>query len=411
MTGSRRTHALLAGLWTSQWLAPSFLGMGGLVTILYRQGVPLERLAVFQALTLIGLARFLWAPLVDRYGSRSLGHYRSWLLAAQPAMALATAGLVVLDPVADLTAVTAVVVVMWVLMGVQDIATDALSIRLLDAAGRSVANGVQTAAGFLGTLLGSGAVLLVYDWLGWVPALLTLTAGTLLPLAQLLRFKEPPPRFHGRGGFGSLPSLLRAPGVARWAFFLLPMLWAGTGAYFAVLNPMLVDLGWSLTRIGLVVTVLGSLAAITGGLAAGRITARIGPRRALILFGAAQTAAVAGLFAPAAGHGDPTLVAAVVAAIHLTYAAAVTAVTAVCMELARPASAGSDYTAVTTIGTAVSLGTGVAATAAAGAFGYPAVLAVSIMLLAIGIVATFLRHPEPRAPICVSQASSRVSKT
>ncbi|MDN3243130.1 MFS transporter [Glycomyces tritici] len=398
MSGNRQTHVLLAGLWTSQWLAPSFLGMGGLATILYQQHVPLERLAVFQALTLIGLARFLWAPLIDRFGSRRSGHYRSWLLVAQPAMALATAGLIALDPVADLTAVTAVVIVMWVLMGVQDIATDALSIRLLDTAGRGVANGVQTAAGFLGTLLGSGAVLLVYDRWGWAPALLTLTAGTLLPLAQILRFKEPPPRSRGRSGFGSLPSLLRTPGVAPWALVLLPLMWAGTGVYFAVLNPMLVDLGWSLTRIGLVVTVLGSLAAIAGGLAAGPITARTGPRRALVLFGVAQAAAVTGLFAPASGNGEPVVVAAVVAAIHLTYAAAVTAVTAVCMELARPASAGGDYTAVTTIGTAVALGTGAAATAAAGALGYPAVLTVSILLLAIGIAATFLWHPEQKAP-------------
>jgi predicted MFS family arabinose efflux permease len=383
----RRTHALLAGLWVSQWLAPSFLGMGGLTTILYREGVPLERLGALQALTLIGLARIAWAPLMDRFGVRRLGHYRSWLLVAQPAMALLVAALVPLDPVDDLAAVAALVVAIWVVMGVQDVATDALSVRLLDAADRGIANGVQTAAGFLGTLVGAGAVLLVFDRWGWMPALLCLAAATLLPLMQILRFREPPVEARDRAGFGSLVTLLRQPGTARWGLVLLPLMWAGIGGYFGVLTPMLVDLGWSLTRISLSVTVLGSLAAIAGGIAAGRVTARVGRARSLTLFGTAQLLAVMGLFPVAFGSGGHMFVAAVVIAIHLAYAAAVTTASTVCMDLARPASAGSDYTALTTIGTGVSLATGAAATAAAGAFGYPVVLGGSVLLLAVGIAA------------------------
>jgi predicted MFS family arabinose efflux permease len=383
----RRTHALLAGLWVSQWLAPSFLGMGGLTTILYREGVPLERLGALQALTLIGLARIAWAPLMDRFGVRRLGHYRSWLLVAQPAMVLLVAALVPLDPVDDLAAVAALVVAIWVVMGVQDVATDALSVRLLDAADRGIANGVQTAAGFLGTLVGAGAVLLVFDRWGWMPALLCLAAATLLPLMQILRFREPPVEARDRAGFGSLVTLLRQPGTARWGLVLLPLMWAGIGGYFGVLTPMLVDLGWSLTRISLSVTVLGSLAAIAGGIAAGRVTARVGRARSLTLFGTAQLLAVMGLFPVAFGSGGHMFVAAVVIAIHLAYAAAVTTASTVCMDLARPASAGSDYTALTTIGTGVSLATGAAATAAAGAFGYPVVLGGSVLLLAVGVAA------------------------
>lgn len=383
----RRTHALLAGLWVSQWLAPSFLGMGGLATILYREGVPLERLGALQALTLIGLARIAWAPLIDRFGVRRLGHYRSWLLAAQPAMVLLVAAMVPLEPVDDLAAVAALVVAIWVVMGVQDVATDALSVTLLDAADRGIANGVQTAAGFLGTLVGAGAVLLVFDRWGWAPALLCLAAATLLPLIQVARFREPPAAARDRAGFGSLAGLLRQPGTARWALVLLPLMWAGIGGYFAVLSPMLVDLGWSLTRISLTVTVLGSLAAIAGGIAAGRVTARVGRARSLAVFGTAQVLAVAGLFPVAFGRGGHVFVAAVVIAIHLAYAAAVTTASTVCMDLARPASAGSDYTALTTIGTGVSLAVGAAATAAAGAFGYPVVLGGSVLLLAVGVAA------------------------
>ncbi|WP_158842793.1 hypothetical protein [Saccharothrix deserti] len=147
-----RHYRLLAGLYVGQWLAPSFLGSGGLLTILYDRGVSLEQLGVFQALILVGLAKVLWSPLVDRFGSTRFGHYRSWLLVAQPAMVLAVLVLLPLDPVGDLGVVVVITVVMWVLMGTQDVATDALAFRLLDRTGRGVANGIQTAAGFASSL-------------------------------------------------------------------------------------------------------------------------------------------------------------------------------------------------------------------------------------------------------------------
>ncbi|MFF0149209.1 MFS transporter [Amycolatopsis sulphurea] len=367
-------------------MAPGFLGLGGLTTILYQQGVSLEQLGAFQALTILGLAKFLWAPLVDRYGARRFGHYRSWLLVTQ----VAVAALIPLDPVGDLGSVTVLVLVLWVLMGTQDVATDALFIRLLDESGRGVANGIQTAAGFLGTILRSGAVLLVYDRIGWTAALLILAVATALPM---LRFREPAPVRPERNGFATLADLLRQPGVARWALVLLPMLWAGIGGYFTLLNPMLLDAGWSLSQIGVVVTVFGSLVAIAGGLAAGPITARLGQRRSLLVFGIAQLVVVPGLFAVAYGHAEPLFTTIVICLVHLIYAAT-TAASTVSMDLGRPDSAGSDYTALSTVGTAVSFGVGAASTALAGTFGYPLLLAAAVGLLAAGVLATLLFFPK-----------------
>lgn len=405
---AQRVYLLLGALWAGQSMAPGFLGLGGLTTILYQQGVSLEQLGAFQALTILGLAKFLWAPLVDRYGARRFGHYRSWLLVTQPAMTLAVAALIPLDPVGDLGSVTVLVLVLWVLMGTQDVATDALSIRLLDESGRGVANGIQTAAGFLGTILGSGAVLLVYDRIGWTAALLILAVATALPMLPVLRFREPAPVRPERNGFATLADLLRQPGVARWALVLLPLLWAGIGGYFTLLNPMLVDAGWSLSQIGVVVTVFGSLVAIAGGLAAGPITARLGQRRSLLVFGIAQLIVVPGLFAVAYGHADPLFTTVVICLVHLVYAAATTAASTVSMDLCRPDSAGSDYTALSTVGTAVSFGVGAASTALAGTFGYPLLLAAAVVLLAVGVLATLLffpkrgRIPEKRHEISIA---------
>ncbi|ONI91713.1 hypothetical protein ALI22I_07530 [Saccharothrix sp. ALI-22-I] len=320
----RATYRLLAGLYVGQWLAPSFLGSGGLLTILYQRGVSLEQLGAFQALIIVGPAKVLWAPLVDRFGSTRSGHYRSWLLVVQPAMVLAALVLLPLDPVADLGVVFVITIVMWVLMGAQDVATDALAFRLLDSTGRGVANGIQTAAGFVGAALGSGAVLLVYDVAGWTAAVLTLTVATAIPAVQVARLREPRAPRQAPPGFPVLASLFRQPGVARWALVVLPLTWAGIGGYFALLNPMLVDAGWSVSRIGLVTTVFGGMFAIAGALGAGSVLSRIGRRRALLLFGVGQLAAVPAFYGLAHGHAPLVTTSVLICVVHLVYAAAVT---------------------------------------------------------------------------------------
>ena len=44
---------------------------------------------MFSALALAWVFKFLWAPLVDRYGSRRRGHFRSWILPLQLAAVVA----------------------------------------------------------------------------------------------------------------------------------------------------------------------------------------------------------------------------------------------------------------------------------------------------------------------------------
>ena len=53
------------------------------------------------------------------------------------------------------------------LSSTQDIATDGLSRRLLSEKERGLGNGIQSAGGMLGNLLGGGAVLMAYPYLGW----------------------------------------------------------------------------------------------------------------------------------------------------------------------------------------------------------------------------------------------------
>ena len=88
VAAGRPPWALLTTLWVTQYVGIGFLTVG-LVAILRADGVSLADLSLVSLLGLAWPLKLLWAPLLDRYGSRRLGHHRSWLLALQSAMVLA----------------------------------------------------------------------------------------------------------------------------------------------------------------------------------------------------------------------------------------------------------------------------------------------------------------------------------
>ncbi|PXY30516.1 hypothetical protein [Prauserella flavalba] len=189
----------------------------------------------------------------------------------------------------------------------------------------------------------------------------------------MLTFREP--RARATAAPSDLVTLLRRPRVARWAFVPLPLMWLGAGGSFMLLTPMLIDAGWSLSRLGLVNTVLGNVAAIAGGLAAGVALTRISRRTALLVLSFAQVVVVASLFPLASGNAPLPGTATLVCLLHACYAAAVT------------------------VTTAASLGVGSLAVAAAGKLGYPAVLGAVVTFLALGALAVAVLFQEARPAV------------
>ena len=78
----------LTALYVTQYLGIGFITVG-LTAILRDGGTSLDTLALLQFVGLIWPTKFLWAPILDRYGSRHRGHYRSWLLVLQSGLVFA----------------------------------------------------------------------------------------------------------------------------------------------------------------------------------------------------------------------------------------------------------------------------------------------------------------------------------
>ncbi|ERN43018.1 arabinose efflux permease [Rubidibacter lacunae KORDI 51-2] len=346
---------LLGSLYTSQFL-PSAFFFQALPIFLRQQGASLQVIGLLGLLTLPWMLKFLWAPLVDRYGSRRWGHYKSWIVVTQLLLAPILISCASMDAADNTLRLFQGVFVVVTLAATQDIATDALAVRLLAPHELGWGNGIQSAGRAMGGILGGGVMLLVLNQLGWQGSVWILVAGVLLALVPLFFYREPGRRADRDEETGSdgvareianyaetLLSFVRQSGALLWLFFILLYV-TGSSMAATMFRPLLVDLGLSMADIGWMTGIVGSGAAIVGSLLAGGLIHPLGYKRSLIVFGILQAIAVIALILPAMGVRDPVVLYGVSTGEVFARSLANTALFTVMMVKSRRETAGSDYT-------------------------------------------------------------------
>jgi predicted MFS family arabinose efflux permease len=387
---TRRKLAFLGSLYITQFLALGFF-YTAFPAIMRAEGVDLAAIGAFYLLGLVWVVKFAWAPLVDRVGFGRLGHHRGWLLLCQSVMVALLLVLAAFAPPAELQPAVLLMLVIAVFAATQDIAVDALAVRLLTPQERGGGNAVQSAGGFVGNLIGGGAVLAAYAWFGWAGSMVVLAAGTALPLTMVLRNAEPPGSPSAeevRPGLRDIVRLFQRPGMGGW-LATASLFFLGIGLAYALLTPLLVDAGWSLGRIAFAVNVVGSVAGVAGAWLGGWLIDRSGRRRALLTTALASAASVALLLLPAAGMTSTGVIWTAVTIAMAAYGATSTAVNCTVMDRCEEATAGTDFTVQYSVLSAGSFVIGSVGLAIASAAGYGAALtvAIALSLLAAGAVA------------------------
>ena len=389
---------LITALYFTQWLGVGFLTIG-LVSILREGGTSLATLGLLQMIGIIWPLKFLWAPLVDRFGSRRRGHYRSWLIPLQLGLVLSLVALTPFAPPSEhLGPIIAICVLFVFFSATQDIAADALAVRLLTTGERGLGNGIQVGGNYLGSVVGGGLAVVVHDQLGWVAALLMLAVLTATALGVVIAYREPEREIVvEQPGFRDLLSVFRQVGCRSWTFVVVPLYYIGAAVGYAIVSPALVDAGWSLTRIGIVTGVVASVPAILSSLGAGWLVARLGRRRVLVLGGICLALSSLCLMPLALGSASVVWTSVALCIFMATYAMANVVVYTINMDYSRADSAGTDFTTLTSFALAVSfIAAGLALTLAE-FIGYPGVLVASIVLVLVG-TALGARHQDRHAP-------------
>jgi PAT family beta-lactamase induction signal transducer AmpG len=327
---------------------PLLLVFGTLSYWLREAGVDRTTIGFLSWVALAYAFKWAWAPLVDRlplpWLTRRLGRRRSWLLAAQCAVAAGLVGMALTDPRTQLGALAAFALATAFASATQDIALDAYRIESAPVEKQAaLAAAYQT--GYRVAMIWAGAGVLAiaarfdpseatYEHAPWTIAYLAMAASTAVGMVTVLLAPEPQPRaplaatreesaFAARlASIDALPARLKrllvwlhgaavSPFVDfvsryRWHALLLLALIATYRVSDVVMgvmaNPFYRDMGFTKDEVAAVSKVYGVAMTLLGAFVGGVLALRIGVLRTLFA-GALLSAATNLLFAWLATRG------------------------------------------------------------------------------------------------------------
>ncbi len=333
---------LLASLYLAQGMPYGFFSQF-LPAMLREQGVSLQNVGLASLLALPWALKFLWAPLVDRYGAARWGLRRTWIVPLQLLTVVTLLVLSCVEPTAQLEPMLLGVLVLNLLAATQDIATDGLAVTILGPTERGLGNGVQVAAYRLGMILCGGVLLILYEQLGWARVCQLMAGAIALTTLPIAGYREAPSPAHARPGLASFAGFFRRPGVLGWLAALAAYKF-GEAFGVGMLKPFLIDMGLGFAGIGWLTGTAGFLAGLVGAMVGGAMVGKFGRWRCLFVFAAVQALAVACYAIPAWGPRDWTVLYALCTFEHLAGGMATAALFTLMMDAARPQTAGTDYT-------------------------------------------------------------------
>ncbi len=248
------------------------------------------------ALSLVGLpyiAKFLWAPVLDRFVPPFLGRRRGWIAITQVGLSLFLFLLSLLNPLVEAGWMGVIAVVIAFLSASQDIAIDAYRTDTFLPRERNVGSSLFIFASRIAIILSTGLALIMADHIGWrltyqLMALLMICNLGVTYLAPDLSDRTQPPKSLTRAILEPIQDLFKRPGILSILLFIT-IYKIGDALALSLMSTFLFRwLGFSLTQIGVAYKIIGFTASILGAFSGSFILTRIGLFRGLIIFGLAQ---------------------------------------------------------------------------------------------------------------------------
>lgn len=250
------------------------------------------------ALTLVGqpyVYKFLWSPLLDRYSLPFLGRRRGWMLITQLGLTVGILLCSLFNPIDNATILAVLALAIAMLSATQDIAIDAYRTELFSPAERGLSVALYAGGYRIAMLISSGVALIIADNLGWA-VMYQIMAGLMLVAALITIFASPEPKLAAQPNAPvTLRQAITAPLQEFWqrpailsilAFIVLYKLTDVVALSLG--SKFLIDLGFTLTNIGVVYKGVGLVAVLCGTFCGGLLMIRISLFTALLWFGVLQ---------------------------------------------------------------------------------------------------------------------------
>lgn len=343
MNQSQKLTTLLS-LYIAQSIPMSFFST--VVPVIMRmEDYSLASIGLIQLVKVPWILKFLWAPFIDR-NSLTVNHYKRWIIGSELFYALIIASVGFLSLKTDFISILVMMVIAFFFSATQDIATDAFAVRILRVKERGVGNGIQAAGSFIGALVGSGVLLVLYTHVGW-QLLLFILAGfitvALLPL-YIFRYEEHIiPNNQTPASMADVISFFKLPNMGK-RILLLFLFYAGFIGMMAMIKPFFVDHGLSIEDIAFISGIFGTGVGVLSALSAGLIIRKVGTNKAIYFIAFYNVVATSFFTIISMGYTATYMFYIGAALLWGAYAMSSALVYTISMETVRPGREGSDYT-------------------------------------------------------------------
>lgn len=383
----------LFSLYIAQSVPMSFFST--VVPVIMRQEhYSLESIGLLQLIKLPWIFKFLWAPIVDNNAATGK-QLRRWIVLSEIFYAVIIVAVGFLNLQTDFKLIITLIVMAFIASGTQDIATDVFAIRVLKGNEKCTGNGIQSAGSFIGSLFGTGVLLLAYYYFGWQALLWLLAAFVIIAVVPVCLYKPDIDidKQNKRkvniadifGFFCNVKTLKRIP--------LLLLYYSGIIGILTMLKPYLVDLGYNVKQIGFMSGIVGTSVATLAALISGVIISKIGRTKSIYLFAFINLFAAFYFFT--ISKQPPTLAAlyAAIALVWGAYGLSTVIIYTTSMDAVRHSSQGTDFTLQIVLTHFGSLIISVLSGKVGDNFGYRGVFTAEIVLCLITIGILLFIYP------------------
>jgi predicted MFS family arabinose efflux permease len=177
-------------------------------------------------------------------------------------------------------------IIAFIASATQDIAVDIYAILQLKPSERSIGNSMQSAGSFIGSLFGTGVLLIAYYFLGWTNLLMLLAAFVIFAVGPLLLYKKPityEGEFRPRITFIEIYRFFAEKGKHKQVLILI-FYYSGIIGILTLLKPYLVDLGYNVKQIGFMSGIFGTSTAALAAFSGGFIVKKAGRKLSMFIF-------------------------------------------------------------------------------------------------------------------------------
>jgi MFS transporter, PAT family, beta-lactamase induction signal transducer AmpG len=273
---------------------PLFILISLLPAWLMESGLDLKAIGLFALIQFPFTWKFLWAPLFDRF-SFPMGRRRGWLIIFQVLLlsSISIAGLI--DPKSQIVTVAIISIAIAFFSASQDVVIDAYRRELLLDNELGLGNAIHVNAYKISSLIPGSLSLILADVFSW-DLVFFITGLFMMPgIILTILIKEPllktiQPKTLKEAVIEPFREFINRKGIKEALLILLFIFLykVGDSMATALATPFYMDLGFTMTEIGIIAKNSGLWASIIGGILGGIWMIKLGINRALWIFGFMQ---------------------------------------------------------------------------------------------------------------------------